>query len=101
MEKHISNLVSDGQNWLEKAQNLMVDMASYGELSQLVGKLYNLSVQATNTNQELGNKDPNAVAFARAYSDALDYKKHGRKISLPSHLTEKLPMKLRKYCLTC
>ena len=77
--------------------NLFVDVARYGELSQLVGKLYNLSMQANNTNQELGNKTPNTVAFTKAYSYALDYKKYDRKISLTSHLREKILIKLRKY----
>ena len=54
-------------------------------------------MQANNTNQELGNKNPNAVAFTKAYSNALDYKKYDRKISLTSHLREKILIKLRKY----
>ena len=54
-------------------------------------------MQANNTNQELGNKNPNTVAFTKAYSYALDYKKYDRKISLTSHLREKILIKLRKY----
>jgi hypothetical protein len=88
---------SDDENWLENAQQLMVDPTRYGEQGQLVGKLYKLASKAADENTELFMNDPDAMAFARAYSEALDYRKHGRNISLPFHLHEKLPLNLRKY----
>ena len=75
----------------------MQDLREDAEIKFLVGKLYMLSERAADDNHELFMNDPDAQAFAKAYSLALDYKKHGNPIFLPQHLHGRIPAKLHKY----
>jgi len=79
-------------NWLEEAQNQMLEIPRMEESSRLVGKAYNLCCN----NPKIYDED--ARAFGRAYKEGLDAKKHGGKVSLPSHLLEQIPKSLRYLC---
>ena len=82
-------------NWLKEAQQLMVDSASYQDLGALTGCLYKLA-EKTADSSNLYMRDPDAIAFANAYNQALEYGKHGRKIKLPKHLHAEVPARLRR-----
>ena len=75
----------------------MVDTTKEYDMSVLTGKLYNLAKKAATENKELITRDPDAMAFASAYKEALKHGKHGGKISLPAHLCTKIPDRLQKY----
>ena len=81
--------------WLQEAQEMMIDTPRMKSISELTGKLYNLSVTtAKESNQHM--HDDNARAFAQAYKDALDMAKHGSTVHLPAHLHDKVkPVRLR------
>ena len=83
----------ENKQWLEKAQELMMDCARTSEIRSLISKLYNLSCK-TADNHKHGQfmHHPDARAFAAAYAAALDYQKHCKPIPLPEHL-------LRSTCL--
>ena len=83
-------------NWLKEAQQLMVDSASVQDLGALTGCLYKLAEQTADASN-LYLRDPDAVAFANAYNQALEYGKHGGKINLPMHLHAEVPARLRKH----
>jgi len=85
------------ENWLEKAQQQMIDAGKVYEMSELVGKLYNLAKAAAMANEELITRDPKAMSFAAAYKHALKHGKHGGAIPLDADLHEKLPPRLRTY----
>jgi ribosomal protein L24 len=88
------------ENWLKKAQQQMVDTTKVYDMSILTGKLYNLAKTAATENKELITRDPEAMAFASAYKEALKHGKHGGKISLPDHLRTKIPERLHHYLTT-
>ena len=85
-----------GENWLSLAQDKMLDFTLQNAESQIIGKLYTLCVSAS---KKVGGKvdiyDKDACSFAQAYQDALDIKKHGGKIYLPSHLNDSIPSSLK------
>jgi hypothetical protein len=85
------------ENWLENAQQQMINAKKVLEMNQLVGKLYNLAKDAAIANENLITYDPKAMAFARAYKHALQHGKHGGKIPLPAHLHEEIPHQLQEY----
>lgn len=84
-------------NWLEKAQQHMIDVAKIYVINELIGKLYSLSKAAAIANEELITGDPDAMAFAAAYKHALQHGKHGGAIPLDAHLHDKLPLRLREH----
>lgn len=83
-------------NWLKEAQQLMVDSASIQDLGALTGCLYKLAEKTADASN-LYMRDPDAIAFANAYNQALEYGKHGGKINLPDHLHAEVPARLRKH----
>ena len=83
-------------NWLKEAQQLMVDSASIQDLGALTGCLYKLAEKTADASN-LYMRDPDAIAFANAYNQALEYGKHGGKINLPMHLHAEVPARLRKH----
>ena len=80
--------------WLEKAQERMLDFARLQKADQLTGKLYNL---AWKTAKESDKRifDENAIAFGTAYKESLDVIKHGGSVRLPRHLHDHLAPSLR------
>ena len=82
-------------DWLKEAQRLMVDSASINDIGALKGKLYKLAEKTADASN-LFIRDPDAVAFADAFNQALEFDKHGGKIHLPLHLHDKVPARLRK-----
>lgn len=82
--------------WPEDAQQIMCNATGAAEVQTLIAKCYKLSKKLADASSE-GMDDPNAVAFATAYEDALLYEKYGAPIRLPKHLHVELPEKLRKY----
>jgi hypothetical protein len=83
-------------DWFKEAQQLMVCAGTVEEIGALTGKLYRLF---TKTADESKDKiaDPDAIAYADAFNQALEFGKHGNKIILPQHLQTQVPVKLRKY----
>jgi ribosomal protein L24 len=86
-------------NWLEKAQEIMVDCVAMEELNNLFGKLYKTAKKLADESPE-SIFDPDARCFARAYQRSLDLAKHGGKIYLPEQLHKKLPKKFHKFLVT-
>lgn len=91
-----NNDKNPNHNWLKEAQQLMVDSASIQDLGALTGCLYKLAEKTADASN-LYMRDPDAIAFADAYNQALEYGKHGGKINLPRHLHAKVPARLRKH----
>ena len=82
-------------DWLKEAQKLMVDSVSIVDIGALTGSLYKLAEKTADASN-LFMRDPDAIAFADAYNQALEFGKHGGKIHLPLHLHDKVPARLRK-----
>ena len=78
----------------------MLDFALQNAESRITGKLYKLTFEAS---KKVGGTidifDEDACAYAQAYKDALDIKKHGGKIFLPKHLHDSIPCSLRTLLL--
>jgi hypothetical protein len=95
-EESSSNTREPSDDWFEEAQQLMVDAVTVEEIGALYGKLYTLFTKtADNWKDKIA--DPDAIAYADAYKQALEFGKHGNKIILPRHLLSKVPMRLRTY----
>lgn len=92
----LKTLESADPEWLDKAQEMMLDAGKLNAMGQLTGKLYKLGEKIADKSV-LGLKDPDAAACFEAYNCALEFKKHGGGISLPEHLHDKIPKKLRQY----
>jgi len=90
------NIIRD-EMWLQKAQQMMIDSTAMQQLNALFGKLYSLSIKEADASPDLFMQHPDAIAFANAFTQALDHGKHGGEIFLPIHLHDKVPFKLRKY----
>jgi ribosomal protein L24 len=73
--------------WLERAQNIMLDVPRLRDIDAVIGKLYNFAKSYEDPS------DLEAVAFGNAYKQALETGKHGTKPDLPKALLEKLPQK--------
>jgi hypothetical protein len=84
-------------NWLEDAQDVMLDFSVVSKASEITGKLYNLSVKSANQSKD-GIYDCDARAFARAYKDSLDTLKHGGVVKLPKHLQGKITPRSLHVC---
>ena len=84
--------------WLSKAQRLMTDAPVILDLQALVGKLYSTAEKIANKSSKFMD-DEDAIAFAKAYKQALDLGKHGGQISLPHHLQHHLPERYHKFLL--
>ena len=65
------------------------------DIGALTGSLYKLAEKTADASN-LFMRDPDAIAFADAYNQALEFGKHGGKIHLPLHLHDKVPARLRK-----
>jgi hypothetical protein len=81
----ILKTVPSNEHWLEDAQKIMFDAKTNNEVGKLFGKLYEMSMEI-GKNSEKKKRDPDAMALADAYNEALEFKKHGRPIRLPVHL---------------
>ena len=104
------------KDWLKTAQNDMINIEKLRLSSQLVGKLYGLVMSnSKEPNDHWDIYNPDSIAFAKAYKDAMvrssfqvgfvhvstltsdlfiqDVQKHGGSVCLPNHLREKLPSK--------
>lgn len=84
-------------DWLKEAQKLMVDSVSIVDIGALTGSLYKLAEKTADASN-LFMRDPDAIAFADAYNQALEFGKHGGKIHLPLHLYDKLPAGFGSSC---
>ena len=51
------------------------------------------------TKSELMLKDPDAYAYFKAYDQALEFKKHGRPITLPNHLINDVQSNLHRHLI--
>jgi hypothetical protein len=80
-------------SWLSDAHEFMIQAGFANEMQRLVGTLYRLSEKIARKSC-LKKKDPDAVAIANAYEEALEFKKHGRPIQVPRHLQKDLAKKL-------
>ena len=83
-------------DWFEKAQAFMAD-SELSEISELIGKLYTANGKAADADGERFMRNPDAIAFADAFYQALENGKHGTKVVLPEHLWEKIPKALHKH----
>jgi len=86
----ILKIVPSNPMWLEDAHTLMSDATTVTDIGALIGKLYTKSMKVAKES-DLEKADPDAAAFADAYNEALEYKKHGRPIRLPIHLIDQMP----------
>jgi RNA dependent RNA polymerase len=84
-------------NWLEEAQNVMLDFSVVSKANQIIGKLYSLSVKSAKESKD-GIYDRDARAFARAYKDSLDTLKHGGVVELPKLLRDKITPRSLHVC---
>ena len=77
-----------GKAWFVHGQIQMTkNVLDAAPLGALCGKLYKLS---ETLGKERGVADPDAVAYANAYKQVLDYPKHRRPIVLASYLVDKI-----------
>jgi hypothetical protein len=90
----LKTMATPNPNWLEDAHDIMTEAGSNNEMGGLVGTLYKQSEKIAKYSA-LNKRDPGAIAFADAYNEALEYKKHGRRIQLPAHLEKDVPKKHR------
>lgn len=97
-----TRISSYNEFWFEEAQNFVSSTSdNIVSIAHLTGCLYNASVYER-TDKKVPRKnrqiksihDPDAVAFARAYKEVLEFKKHGGKIRLPKHLWVDIPERL-------
>ena len=95
-EESYSKTQEPSDDWFDKAQQLMVDAVAVEEMFALCGRLYTLYTKAADDSKDK-IADPDAIAYANAYNQALEFRKHGNKIMLPRHLLSEIPMRLRKY----
>jgi ribosomal protein L24 len=93
------NFTNMDDEWFTKAQDLMIDASAVDAMSRLTGKLYTLSTKFADKSSSFMH-DPDAIAFANAYNQALEFGKHGGKVTLPAHLRDHLPPNLRDYVTT-
>jgi hypothetical protein len=77
-------------DWFDKTQGFVSNSANIIGVSNLVGYLYKQSEEIAKKNTI---KHVDAIAFAKAYKQALEFTKHGRKITLPDHLLQDVPAK--------
>ena len=81
-------------NWLQDAQDLMIDVGKLNQMGQLTGKLYKLGEKAAEKS-DLGLRDEDAIAFFDAFKQSLEFNKHGNAIRLPLRLHSHLDLRLR------
>ena len=81
-------------NWLIEAQDLMMDAGKLNQMGKLTGKVYRLGEKMADSSDE-GLKNADSAAMFEAYTQSLEYKKHGCEIRLPLHLHKKVDKKLR------
>jgi RNA dependent RNA polymerase len=96
----IMSQLEEDPEWFRNAQNVMIDARLVNDMSRLTGKCYKLaeSIADAACNKRLMLRHPDAMALMQAYTDALEFKKHGGKIMLPLHLHDKiLPRHLQQY----
>ena len=86
--------VPPNENWFSEAQDIIADAGQTNEIGRLTGILYKSGEKIADTSK-LILREPDALAFNEAFNQALEFKKHGRPIELPSHLIEKIPSNLR------
>jgi hypothetical protein len=83
-------------DWFDKAQEFVANASSIVDTAHLTGILYKLSEKiAKDSVQSI--RDDDAVAYAKAYKQCLEYKKHGKKLVLPEHLLGEVPA--RFHCM--
>ena len=70
-------------------------MSNIVSVHDFVGFLYNRSKEIAN---EKSIRDADAIAYAKAYKQALEYKKHGEQICIPAHLLVSVPEHFHKFC---
>ena len=90
-EKDGGHLSYDNE-WFDKAQDFVSNVASIVHVNGLVGYLYKQSEKIA---LKTSVNDLDAIEYAKAYKQALEYKKHGRKILLPAHLLVDVPEKFQ------
>jgi hypothetical protein len=90
--------VPSNPRWLEEARDVMTNVTAFADIGALIGKLYTKSMKVAKESK-LKKEDPDAAALAVAFNEALEYKKHGRPIRLPSDLIDQMPKRFR-YLLT-
>eukprot|EP00173_Palmaria_palmata_P003229 Plantae.Rhodophyta-Palmaria_palmata.ctg3366.p4 GENE.Plantae.Rhodophyta-Palmaria_palmata.ctg3366~~Plantae.Rhodophyta-Palmaria_palmata.ctg3366.p4 ORF type:complete len:142 (-),score=26.72 Plantae.Rhodophyta-Palmaria_palmata.ctg3366:1273-1698(-) len=89
--KPCSSSIVRSKNWLKEMQNFIVQSAGeQKDVGELIGKLYYLGA-----NKDIDDLDANA--FSLASKKSIDYRKHGKPITLPAHLIPELPPNLQKY----
>mmetsp|Transcript_20130 Transcript_20130/g.43163 ORF Transcript_20130/g.43163 Transcript_20130/m.43163 type:complete len:82 (-) Transcript_20130:68-313(-) len=72
---------------------MMLDFPTRLAGSQMVGRLWTLCKKASErTKGKIDIYNEDAIAYARAFKDALDVQKHGGKIFLPQHLHHNLSL---------
>ena len=75
-------------NWLSKAQGKILDFPRQRATAQLVGKLWGLCLKSSERPCGIDLFDKDAIAYAKAYKNALDVQKHGGTVYLPGRLRE-------------
>jgi RNA dependent RNA polymerase. len=83
-------------DWFIKAQTFMAD-PSNTEISAMMGQLFNASAKAADDDRIQFLSNPSATALGKAFNQALDNKKHGNKIALPSYLWHTIGKRFHKH----
>ncbi|KAL7486177.1 hypothetical protein ACHAW6_011774 [Cyclotella cf. meneghiniana] len=82
-------------DWFDKTQNFISDVSNIVSVHDFVGFLFNQSEKIAD---EKSIRDADAIAYAKAYKQALEFKKHGEKIFIPAHLLSCVPEHFHKFC---
>lgn len=79
-----------GSDWFRRAREYMCDCKSL-ESKRLIGRLYRAGEEIADRSPDgLDNED--AIAYFKAYVQAIDAGKHGNTINLPEHLRKRVGM---------
>jgi hypothetical protein len=92
-----STCVISQPHWFQSVQALMMNVPLLVAMEELTSKCYRLSQRIADQHPDCFMNHPDAIAMAMAYTQALEYTKHGGQIYLPNHLHHLIPQHLHSY----
>ncbi|KAL3799924.1 hypothetical protein HJC23_007397 [Cyclotella cryptica] len=91
----VKGTVSYDPDWFDKTQTFISDVNNILCVHNFIGFLFNQSKEIADAKSI---RDADAIAFAKAYKQALEFKKHGEKICIPAHLLTRVPEHFHNIC---